>query len=342
MKKMVCFTLIIALAAAAVFAGGGGDKGQGANKITIYTSMYEDVIKSLNVALKKQFPGCEIEFVYGGTGQLQARVASEQKSGKLGCDMLLVAGPAYSLELKEKKILHHYISAEAGNLAFDYDKDGYWYPVRISNMVLAYNPAKNNKDSVPNSFNDFANNANVKGALSISNPLTSGTTLSALAALKDKYGYGYFDALGRQNVKIDTGAAAIAKLETGEYKVIMVLEESILKKRQGEKSKLEVIYPTDGTIIILSTVMIIADKWSAHNNTKTAELITDWFLGPAGQKAIVAGWMHSVRKDFDAIPYDSIPTGEIRANAIPLNWENAFRQKNEILSKFEGSVTNKK
>jgi iron(III) transport system substrate-binding protein len=343
MKKMVCFTLILALAAAAAFAGGSGDKGQGPNgKITIYTSMYEDVIKSLNGALKKQFPQCEIEFVYGGTGQLQARVAAEQKSGKLGCDMLLVAGPAYSLELKEKKILHHYISAEAGNLAFDYDKDGYWYPVRISNMVLAYNPAKNNKNSIPDSFNDFANNAGVKGALSISNPLTSGTTLSALAALKDKYGYGYFDALGRQNVKIDAGAAAIAKLETGEYKVIMVLEESILKKRQEEKSKLEVIYPTDGTIIILSTVMIITDKWSAHNNTKTAELITDWFLSPAGQKTIVAGWMHSVRKDFDAIPYDSIPTGEIRANAIPLNWENAFRQKNEILSKFEGSVTNKK
>jgi len=331
---------MLALAAAAVFAGGGGDKSRGPNgKITIYTSMYEDVIKSVGAALKKQFPNCEIELVYGGTGQLQAKIAAEQKSGKLGCDMLLVAGPSYSLELKEKKMLHHYISAEAENLAFDYDKEGYWYPVRISNMVLAYNPAKNNKNSVPNSFNDFANNASVKGAISMNNPLISGTTMAAVAALKDKYGYGYFDALGKQNVKIEYGAAALTKLETGEYKVVMILEESVLKKRQEEKSKLEVIYPTDGTIIIPSTIMTIADKWSAHNNTKTAEIITDWFLGPAGQKAIIAGWMHSARKDFDAIPYDSIPTGQIQANSMPLDWENAFRQRDEILNKFEDSVT---
>jgi len=239
-------------------------------------------------------------------------------------------------------MLHKYISPEAENLAFDYDKEGYWYPVRVSNMVLAYNPAKNNINSVPNSFNDFANNSGVRGALSMSNPLTSGTALAAASALKDKYGYGYFDALGRQNLKIEAGAAALAKLETGEYKVVMVLEESVLQKRQAESSKLEVIYPSDGVIIIPSTIMIASDKWSAHNNTKTAEKITDWFLSRDGQNAIVSGWMHSVRKDFDKIPFDSIPTSRIQSNSMPLNWENCFRQREEILSRFENSVTNKK
>jgi len=339
MKKIVCFTLILALVTMAVFAGGNRD---GSNKITIYTSIYEDVIKTLDAALKKQFPNYAIEFIYGGTGQLQAKVAEEIKTGKLGCDLLLVAEPSYSLELKEKGMLHRYISKEAGNLAFDYDKEGYWYPVRISNMVLAYNPVKNNKNSVPNSFNDFANNANVRGAVSMSNPLTSGTALAAASALKDKYGYGYFDALGRQNVKIESGAVALTKLETGEYKVVMVLEESVLSIRQAKSSKLEVIYPTDGTIIIPSTIMTIADKWSAHNNTKTAELITDWFLGAQGQNVIVSGWMHSVRKDFDKIPQGSIPTSQIQSNSMPLNWENCFRQREEILNRFEGSVTNKK
>ena len=338
MKKFICFTLILALAAVIVFAGGSRE---GQNKITIYTSIYEDVIKSLDAALKKQFPNYTIEFVYGGTGQLQAKVAEEQKSGKLGCDILLVAEPSYSLELKEKGLLHRYISTEAGSLAFDYDKEGYWYPVRISNMVLAYNPAKNSKNSVPNSFSDFANNASVKGVVSMSNPLTSGTALAAAFALKDKYGYGYFDALGRQNVKIEAGAAALAKLETGEYKVVMVLEESVLRKRQTESSKLEVIFPTDGTIMIPSTIMTIAGKWSAHNNTKAVELITDWFLGPQGQSAIVSGWMHPVRKDF-YIPYDSIPTGQIQSNSMPLNWENCFRQRDEIQSRFENAVISKR
>jgi iron(III) transport system substrate-binding protein len=304
--------------------------------------MYEDVIKSLDEILKKQFLNYEIEFVYGGTGQIQAKIAAEQAAGKLGCDILLVAEPSYSLELKGKGMLHSYVSNEAGSLAFDYDREGYWYPVRVSNMVLAYNPEKNNKDSVPHSFYDFAHNTRLRGAVSMSNPLTSGTTLAAVAALREKYGYGYFEALGRQNVKIESGAAALAKLESGEYQVIMVLEESVLKKRQEEASKLEVIYPADGAVIIPSTIMTIADSWSAHNNTRAAEIITDWFLGPAGQNAIVAGWMHSVRNDFNKIPYDSIPTSQIQTNSMPLDWENCFRQREEIQARFEEFVTNRR
>jgi len=350
MKRFVFAALILAIAIPFAFAGGGGQQAPAAGataqgptgRIMIYTSIYEDVIEALDGVLKKQFPGCRIEFFYGGTGALQAKIAAEQATNKLGCDMLLVAEPAYSLELKENGMLHPYKSKEAANLAFDYDADGYWYPVRISNMVLAYNPEKNAKNSIPNSMRDFAYDTNVKGAISMSNPLTSGTAMATVTALKDKYGYEYFTALGNQNVMVESGAVALTKLETGECKVIQVLEESVLKKRQEEKSKLEVIYPTDGTILIPSTIMTINDKWNANKNTAAAEIITDWFLGTDGQSAIVDGWMHSVRKDFPKLPYDAIPTAQIRANSMPVIWENVFRQREEIRTKFEEAVTNKK
>jgi len=344
MKKFIYFVIILALAILTVFAGGsnGADLSSDrkpAGRLTIYTSMYEEVIRSLDGSLKKQFPDCKIEFMYGGTSQIQARIATEQGTGRLGCDILLAAEPSYSLELKKKGLLHRYISAEACNLAFDYDREGYWYPVRVSAMVLAYNPEKNAKTCVPNSFFDFANNSGFRGAVSMDSPLISGTSLAAAAALKDKYGYGYFDALGRQKIKIETISTAMSKLETGEYKAIMALEESVLKKRQEESSKLEVIYPADGAIIIPSTIMMIAGKWSANNNTRSAEIITDWFLSPQGQNAIVAGWMHSVRKDFEIVPYASIPVGRMRTDNMPLNWENIFSQREDIQIKFEELVT---
>ena len=339
--------LIFCIVITAVFAGGGGDKGtapaaanQGATgKIMIYTSIYEDVIEALDRLMGKQFPNCNIEFFYGGTGQIQAKIAAEQASNKLGCDMLLVAEPAYSLELKENGMLHPYITTQASNLAFDYDKEGYWYPVRLCVMVLAYNPEKYAKNTIPNSFRDFAFDPSVKGAISMGNPLTSGTTMASVSALKDKYGYEYFDALGNQNVMIESGSVALTKLETGECKVIMILEESVLKKRQEEKSKLEVIYPTDGSILVPSTVMTINDKWNANKNTKAAEIITDWLLGPDGQNAIVDGWMHSVMNNFPRLPYDTIPTTQIKANVIPVNWENVFRQREELRTKFEENVS---
>ncbi|MCL2764337.1 MAG: ABC transporter substrate-binding protein [Treponema sp.] len=332
MKKFICLILIIAFSIPLAFAGGSGER----NKIVIYTSMYEEIIEIVNNELQKKFPRYNIEFVYGGTGRLQHRIATEQASGRLGCDIVMLAEPAYSLELKERGLLHPYISREASNLAFDYDPQGYWYPVRINNMVLAFNPQRYSRSAVPNSFNYLVNDANVRGAFSMRNPNISGTTMATLTALRDRYGYEYIDALARQNIQIEYGSfEAVRKLETGEYRVIMVLEETILQKREQENSNLEVIYPTDGTVMIPSTIMIINNRWSAGRNAKAAEEVVDWFLSEEGQNAIVSGWMHSVRKDFPRIPYGARPTNEIRANSIPVNWDNNIRHRDEILSRFE-------
>jgi len=340
MKKIICLTFIFTLAIPAIFAGGKKDVAP-AGKIVIYTSMYEYVIETVKQDLKKQFPNITIEFVYGGTETIQNRINSERAFGKLGCDILLVAEPAYSLELKENGMLHSYMSGERANLAFDYDSEGYWYPVRISNMVLAYNPERNTKNSIPGSFFDFANNANVRNVISMRSPLTSGTSMATVIALRDKYGYEYFNTLSRQNIHIEYSSdTPIAKLETGEYKVIMILEESILRKRQ-EGSRLEVIYPTDGIIMIPSNIMIVHDRWSANRNTTAAEAILDWFLSADGQNVIVDGWMHSVRTNFPRIPYDSKPTSVIRTGSLPVNWENYFSQKKETQDRFQEDLANR-
>jgi iron(III) transport system substrate-binding protein len=341
MKRLLGVTLVMAVALG--FAGCKGNTktvadGGPSGKLLIYTSIYEDIIEAMDRELDKAFPNLDVRFFYGGTGQIQSMVSAEETSGRLGADMLMVAEPSYSLELKEKGMLHPFASPEASSLAFEYDPEGYWYPVRISNMVLAFNPELYSRDQVPSTFYDFANDPSLKGVISMGNPLTSGTAMASVAALKDKYGYEYFQALGNQNVMVESGSVALTKLETGECTVIMVLEESVLKKRDEDGSLLEVIYPTDGTIVIPSTVAIVNEDWNANNNIEAAEAVANWFLSPAGQNAVVDGWMHSAREGFPRLPFDAIPTAEIRANSMPVNWENVFRQRAEIRERFEELV----
>ena len=351
MKKRI-FAAFAALCMVLSAAGcGNGDKPAGtegaavtgdtsvSGKIVIYTSMYEDIIDDMEIELEKQFPNLEIEFFQGGSGTIQSKIAAEMDSGKLGCDVLMVAEPSYSLELKEKNILHPYKYADADKLAFDYDKEGYWYPVRVCNMVLAYNPEKNQKSEVPNSLKDFAENPAYKDALSMGNPLTSGTTYSSVVALLDKYGEEYFKALGKQNVAVESGSVAVTKLETGECKAIMVLEESILKKREEEGSGLEVIYPEDGSIAVPSNIMIVNDKYSANANTKAAEAVEEYFLSPAGQELIIKGWMYGVRNDMDKTPYDGSKLEDILKNNNPIDWDKAYHQRDEIREMFQKYVT---
>ncbi len=308
-------------------------------KIEIYTSMYEDIIDNMETTLEQKFPNLDIEFFQGGSGTIQSKIAAEMDSGKLGCDILMVAEPSYSLELKDAGILHPYKYADADKLMFDYDKDGYWYPVRVCNMVLAYNPDKCKREEVPTSFKDFAENSAMKNELSMSNPLTSGTAYSSVVGLLDKYGEGYFKSLNAQNVAIESGSVALTKLETGECKEIMVLEESVLKKRQEENSSLEVIYPDDGSIPIPSPIMIIDEAHCANNNIAAAEAVEEFFLSPEGQKLIIDGWMYGVRNDMEEHPYDSVTLPKLLENTIPVDWEKCYKQREEIRTMFQNNVT---
>ena len=350
MKKCLSGVLAMALTLGMVACGSGSDKaedgsgsGSGNEAVTgsivIYTSMYNDIIEDIKSELKKEFPNLDVEFFQGGTGTIQSKVAAEKDAGKLGCDILMVAEQSYGEELKEQGMLHPHIFPDADKLAFEYDKEGYWYPVRSLNMVLAYNPEKYKEDEVPHSMKDFAENEKYKGDLSMSDPLTSGSSYCTMVGLLDKYGDGYFKSLGHQNVTIESGANAVAKLETGEIRAAMILEESILKKREEESSPLTVIYPEDGSVPVPSPIMIVDEKYSANKNIQAAEVLQEYFLSPAGQKLIIKGWMYGVRTDMEEHPYDSKSLSEMLKNTIPVDYEKCLKQRDEIRALFQKEVS---
>ena len=319
--------------------------------VKIYTSMYQFVIDMMDEALKAEFPNLtpgngDSFFFYGGTGQLQTKLAGEMETGSLDCDMMLVAEPAYSLELKEGGWLEPIEIENADTLLrFPYDEEGYWYPVRVCNMVLAYNPEMWGDDKewkledLPKSFEDFAKMEKLEGLISMGNPLTSGTTMAAIAALTDKYGFEYFDGLGKNKVMVESGSSALTKLETGECKVIMILEESVLQKRKDDGSKLTCIYPEDGVILIPSTVMTVAEDRSANMNIEACEAIEKWLLTEEAQKLILEGFMHSVFAGMTDVPYDSVDTDGLIEKDMGVDWVRCYTQREAIQTEWNERVT---
>ena len=313
--------------------------------VMIYTSMYQFVIDMMDEALKAEFPNLtpgngDSFFFYGGTGALQQKLAGEMEEGTLGCDMMLVAEPAYSLELKEGGWLEP-IEIEGADslLRFPYDEDGYWYPVRVCNMVLAYNPEMYSPEELPKTFEEFASDESLKGLISMGNPLTSGTTMAAIAALTDKYGYEYLDGLGKNGVMIESGSTALAKLQTGECKVIMILEESVLQARKEQGSQIACIYPEDGVILIPSTVMTVAEDRSANMSIEACEAIENWLLTEAAQKLILEGYMHSVFAGMTEIPYDSVDTDGLIEKDMGVDWVRCYTQREAIQTEWNERVT---
>ena len=357
MKKTIALilTLILVLSLGApAYAVNEDVEGE----LVIYSSMYQFVLDMMDEALKKEFPNLTPGndgsfFFYGGTSSLITKLYGEMETGTLGCDMMLVAEPALSLELKEAGYLEPVEIEDPENLLrFPYDEEGYWYPVRVCNMVLAYNPemvdewaAKGVK--IPQTFKDFAEDPALKGYISMGNPLSSGTTFAAVASLTqdDHYGSDFLKGLAANNVMIESGSTAITKLQTGECAAIMILEESVLKvlKEADDAgtpiTNLKCIYPEDGVILIPSTVMIVAEEYSKNVNTEAAEAVARWLLTEDAQKLIMQGYMHSVLKGSDAYPKNSIPTDDLIARDLGVDWEKAYKDREEINNLWTEKIT---
>ena len=328
-------------------------------ELVIYTSMYKEIVDMMDQSLKAEFPNLKPGndgsfFFQAGTGSLITKIYGEmgdQRNQPLACDMLMVAEPAFSLELKDYGYLHSFEIENADSLLrFPYDPEGYWYPVRVCNMVLAYNPEKVDEwkskgVTIPQSFHDFAYDPSLKGYISMGDPMTSGTSYAAVVALIGKYGEEYLDKLAANKVMRESGSTAIGKLQSGECAALMILEESLLKVLHDEAEKgtpvtnLKVIYPEDGVILIPSTVMIIGEEYSKNVNTDAAEAVARWFLTEAGQDAVLKGYMHSVLKDTAEIPYMSVSTDELIQKDIGVDWERAYRNREQIRNLWTEKVT---
>ena len=355
MKKILALVLALMLAlslSSAALAVNEEVEGE----LVIYSSMYQFVIDMMDEALKAEFPNLVPGnngsfFFYGGTSSLITKIYGEMETGTLGCDMFMVAEPAFSLELKDYGYLHSFQIENADSLLrFPYDPEGYWYPVRVCNMVLACNPEMEAQwaakgVNVPKTFKDFAYDPSLKGYISMSDPLTSGTAYAAVCSLLDKYGEEYFDKLNANKVMRESGSTAIAKLQSGECAAIMILEESVLKyiddeaQNGNEVANIKVIYPEDGVILIPSTVMIVAEEYSKNVNTEAAEAVARWLLTEDAQKLIMQGYMHSVLKGSDAYPKNSIPTDDLIARDLGVDWEKAYKDREEINNLWTEKIT---
>ena len=352
MKKILSFILCsVMVLSICVSAHAVNEDVEG--ELVIYTSMYPEVIVMMDEALKAEFPnlvpGNDGSFFFqSGTSKLIPKIYGEMGENRdqaLDCDMFMVAEPAFSLEMKDYGYLHSFTVEDADTLLrFPYDPEGYWYPVRVCNMVLACNPEKADSwasrgVSVPRTFRDFAFDPSLKGYISMSDPLTSGTAYAAVVSLLDTYGEEYLDALSSNGVMRESGSAAIAKLQTGECAAIMILEESVLPFLASGSTNLEVIYPEDGVVLIPSTVMIVAEEYSKNCNTEAAEAVAQFFLSEEGQALIMKGYMHSVLAGFDVYPECSVPTDSLIEIDMGVDWDKAYHEREQIRELWTVKVT---
>ena len=148
MKRFTKATLPFALASALALAGCSSDTSESANAegssnelsgtITLYTSEPQEKIDEIIADFTAEHPEVTVETFRAGTGELTARIATEQETGEIQADVLLAADVPTFEAYVEDDVLAPLEIDNAAEIDETYvDPEGYWVGTRVIPTVLA-------------------------------------------------------------------------------------------------------------------------------------------------------------------------------------------------------------
>lgn len=303
---------------------------QSENTLTIYTSLYPEVIAIMKEAAAKEMPDLKLEFLQLGSELVAARVNTELAAGGTRADIIMTSDPFWYHELKTAGRLEPYGSSYARDVPTSLrDPENYWVTNRIPVMAIAFN--KNADFPAPTTLSELVD-PKYRGKITMGDPLKSGTNFTTIAVLAKKYGWEFIEKLKANQIMSSGGnSATLRRVESMEYPIGIVLLENLLAA-QRKSTDVEIIYPQDLLIPIPSPIAI----FKSTNNLEAAKRFYDFAFSEAGQKAITEGYMYSPLPGFD--PPAGAKRWEEFSGSIFV-WDDALideigRTREEIKEKF--------
>ncbi|MFZ5478216.1 MAG: extracellular solute-binding protein [Myxococcota bacterium] len=240
----------------------------------VYTSMYQEVIDAMDAPIEAA-TGARVEWFQAGSEKVAQRWEAEHEAGGSRACVLATSDPLWYVDLAARGQLAAYVSPRALDLPRAWATPHY-AAFRVSEMTIA------SAGEAPPGFRALADPA-WKDRFSTPDPLSSGTTFTALSVLEARLGADWATALKANGwVAAGGNSAVLARMESGEKPVGMILREN-LKETVKERVPEEGAIPVPGFAAIPT----------ACASKEAAERVVDWFLGEEGQAAIVHARMAS-------------------------------------------------
>jgi len=297
----------------------------------IYVSLTTSKDMSLIVeAFNKRYPNIKVDWVRAGSVKTVARFVAERQAGRIFADLVHAADPGGFFYFADKGWVDKRLAqlpVTADYRAGFYDQEAGWVAMRATGIALMYNTNLLSKDEAPKSWKELAD-PKWKGKIAIADPTRAGSSFSYLYAMWKIYGVDYLTALGKNNVLVvGEGGGTRVALANGERAVAPVSEYDAFRLKK-EGLPVEVVWPTDGTVIVPAPLVLVKD--SPH--AEAALLFAKFILSKEGQEVIAKSiYSWSARKDV-AAPEMKPELDQVKL--LEFDWRKAEKEKNTLLDLY--------
>ena len=252
-------------------------------KVVWYTSLAIPSSTAIAHAFRTKYAGVDVEVHRTGSQRVLQRVMQEAGAGIKNADVIHTSDAGHFVLFKDKGMLMKYIpkGAEIFPAGFK-DKDGFYFGMRATLSVIAYNPKSVAEKDAPKTWKDLLN-PKWKGKMVSAHPGYSGIIMTHVLALVNLYGWEYFRELAKNGLHVVQSANDPAGVvASGERPVGANGAEYFYYKTQKQGNPIKIIYPNEGIPLIVSPVAIAKD--APHPNA--AKLFSEYIFAKESQQLL--------------------------------------------------------
>lgn len=300
-------------------ASGGAALAHPSGTVRLYTSVTQDTVDAVLAAYATVAPDVTVEVFRAPTGELDARIAAELRSGQIGGDVLWGTDPLSVQSYASQDLLETWTPPEAASVPDAYQTDTFW-GTRLLNMVIAH--AADLADA-PSDWEDLTDAA-YADAVGIPDPGFAGSAFAALGffASDPEIGIEYYQRLADNGaVQVQAVAEVLTGVAEGRFMAGMTLDKSA-RDVIAQGSPIEIAWPASGAIAIYSPVAVFADAQDLANGQHFANFL----LTIEAQEAIASTGWQPIRDDVDGPPIDG--------DQVSPNWQEIFDGQEELLMEY--------
>jgi iron(III) transport system substrate-binding protein len=257
--------------------------------------------EAIGHAFTEMYPGVKVNVVRSTSQVAFQRLSQDMRAGVAQCDIFGSTDIGHSNFLKREGRYLQYRPVNADGLleaARNVDPDGYFHTSYLGVYLMAHNSAKVPADQAPKSWKESLD-PRWKNQLAIGHPGYSGAIGVLAVVLKKMYGWQYFTDLEKNHPQIGRSSEdPIALLNAGERTVGLGVPSGPILLSRSRGNPLELIYPTDGTVLVLSPSGI--PKSAPHPNA--AKLFQEFTAGPGFSKVMVKWFNLPLRPEIPPPP----------------------------------------
>ena len=277
--------------------------------VMLYATLKEKQLTALKDAFSVKYPNIKLDYYAAGAGTVMTKIATEQQSGTIGCDIVWVGEPTNIMTLKEQGILMAYESPEASSIDDVYkDPDNTYIGARLVVMGIAYNTTTVTGDDIPTKWEDLLKPC-FKDQIMLTDAVESGTMAYALGALvqNEKYGWKFFDGLKEQDAVLNSSATGTHNdIAAGAYKATIGVDY-VTQTLTSSGSPIEFVYPEEDAVVISGPMALI----QGTKNEAAAKVFYDWVISVEGQQVLADAGATPIRNDVTR--EGSKPVSDIKA-----------------------------